>query len=393
MSDLWEQATSPDALLTALDEQGQQRRLTLLACLFFRRIANGPGRHLALNPRRDDPRTGWAALLRCVEERADAPDDPTVRDALCLLRTEIAVECQALGRMLMQHTSHQPEVRPVDPAPVFLLPRLILVALGTMLITPPSPLARTSVDPELYGEPLPLETSDLPADHPRVFAERRFRALLPSTAGPIPVASCLLEGLIASGLGLLLSADGSEGELPNLASIMVDLRLQSPDELSLIVDGAADLGHPQIRDLLREWTDEMISLLARMPDRSPAWMQVTGIAFLDAGLSLLSETEMTIEKFQEHRRRQADTIRLFAGPLENPPPIDPVWILRDDQRVGRLAQVIYQERRWDDLPILGDALEEAGCESRELLDQLHATAVPFRGWWLLDALRLPGEVT
>lgn len=44
-----------------------------------------------------------------------------------------------------------------------------------------------------------------------------------------------------------------------------------------------------------------------------------------------------------------------------------------DRTVPRIAAAIHDERRWEDMPILGDALEEAGAECEELLQHL-------RGW-------------
>lgn len=39
----------------------------------------------------------------------------------------------------------------------------------------------------------------------------------------------------------------------------------------------------------------------------------------------------------------------------------------------QLAQTVYEERRWGDLPILADALEEAGCTDEAILSHLRGT--------------------
>ncbi len=48
---------------------------------------------------------------------------------------------------------------------------------------------------------------------------------------------------------------------------------------------------------------------------------------------------------------------------------------------------IYEERRFDNLPILADALEEAGCDNPAILGHLRQQGqVHVRGCWCLDAV-------
>lgn len=49
-----------------------------------------------------------------------------------------------------------------------------------------------------------------------------------------------------------------------------------------------------------------------------------------------------------------------------------------------IARSIHAERRWGDLPILADALEEAGCEDAGLLGHLRGPGPHARGCWALD---------
>ena len=46
---------------------------------------------------------------------------------------------------------------------------------------------------------------------------------------------------------------------------------------------------------------------------------------------------------------------------------DPAWLTL---AVVDLAQAIYEDRDWAALPVLADALEEAGCTNRDILDHL-----------------------
>jgi hypothetical protein len=52
--------------------------------------------------------------------------------------------------------------------------------------------------------------------------------------------------------------------------------------------------------------------------------------------------------------------------------------------VVALAQAAYDRRDFGSLPVLADALEDAGCDCRELLDHLRAGGLHVRGCWALD---------
>jgi hypothetical protein len=86
----------------------------------------------------------------------------------------------------------------------------------------------------------------------------------------------------------------------------------------------------------------------------------------------------------EEKDRQADLVRDISGPLPfRPIRLDPSW---RTHAVMALATAIYDDRRWDDMPVLGDALQEAGCSDAELLAHCHGPAFHARGCWALDLL-------
>lgn len=43
------------------------------------------------------------------------------------------------------------------------------------------------------------------------------------------------------------------------------------------------------------------------------------------------------------------------------------WLTHDDGAVVKIARAIYDGRRWDEMPILADALEYAGCGNEDIL--------------------------
>jgi hypothetical protein len=90
-----------------------------------------------------------------------------------------------------------------------------------------------------------------------------------------------------------------------------------------------------------------------------------------------------IETWFVERSRQADLLRCIFGNPFQPTVPDPAW---RTPSVMAVAQVIYDERRFGDLPILGDALEEAGCTNREILDHCRTKGEHARGCWVVDCL-------
>jgi hypothetical protein len=68
--------------------------------------------------------------------------------------------------------------------------------------------------------------------------------------------------------------------------------------------------------------------------------------------------------------------------LRTPPAIDPAWLRWKDGTVRRVAQSIHENRRWAELLILADALEEAGCSEPFLLDHLRAGRHHARSCWV-----------
>lgn len=55
------------------------------------------------------------------------------------------------------------------------------------------------------------------------------------------------------------------------------------------------------------------------------------------------------------------------------PHIDPIWMVWNDRVIARIAQGIWEESDWGRLPILADALEEAGCTDPVILNHLRSS--------------------
>jgi hypothetical protein len=66
--------------------------------------------------------------------------------------------------------------------------------------------------------------------------------------------------------------------------------------------------------------------------------------------------------------------------------IDPAWLAWNDGTVQKIAQAIYDERAFDRMPILADALEEAGCPNQDILTHCRSGGEHVRGCWVVDLL-------
>jgi hypothetical protein len=76
-----------------------------------------------------------------------------------------------------------------------------------------------------------------------------------------------------------------------------------------------------------------------------------------------------------------DVIRDVIGNPSRPIACDPAWRTSD---VLALAEGIYDDRAFDRMPILADALQEAGCDSDDVLNHCRGGGPHVRGCWVVD---------
>lgn len=86
---------------------------------------------------------------------------------------------------------------------------------------------------------------------------------------------------------------------------------------------------------------------------------------------------------EAERQRQALILRELVGNPFRPVPVDPSWLT---PAVVTLAQTIYNERAFDRLPLLADALEGAGCTNAGVLAHCRGRGLHLRGCWAVDLL-------
>lgn len=89
---------------------------------------------------------------------------------------------------------------------------------------------------------------------------------------------------------------------------------------------------------------------------------------------------------QQARAEQCRLLREILGnPFQNLQ-LDPRWQTWNRGIVLHLAKQIYEARRFQELPVLADALEEAGCSAQPLLRHLREATSHVPGCWALDLI-------
>jgi hypothetical protein len=83
---------------------------------------------------------------------------------------------------------------------------------------------------------------------------------------------------------------------------------------------------------------------------------------------------------------QCDLVRCLFGNPFRLSRLDSAWLEHDRGAVRNLARVIREEARFADLPILGDALEDAGCADEQILAHCRESVGHARGCWVVDLL-------
>jgi hypothetical protein len=84
---------------------------------------------------------------------------------------------------------------------------------------------------------------------------------------------------------------------------------------------------------------------------------------------------------------QSTLLRCIFGRLPfRPVTVDPDWLDWNGGTVPQIARATYEERAFDRLPVLSDALEEAGCTDADVLGHCRGGGMHVRGCWVVDLI-------
>ena len=116
---------------------------------------------------------------------------------------------------------------------------------------------------------------------------------------------------------------------------------------------------------------------------SDAWYAARDIIQYATWATVPEEEEVSPEEVMAAHGRFAHLLRDLIGNPFRPVASDPTW---RTQTTTQLAAAIYDEGAFDHLPILADALEEAGCTNFAILNHCRQPGEHARGCWLLDLI-------
>lgn len=111
-----------------------------------------------------------------------------------------------------------------------------------------------------------------------------------------------------------------------------------------------------------------------MLNRAVAWV----LGFTRSGKHPITPVELS--------QQIADRIREIASDPANPIELAPGWLTWNEGTVVKIAREIHAARDYTLMPILGDALEEAGCQNPTILTHCREHRLQVHGCWLVGAI-------
>jgi len=118
-----------------------------------------------------------------------------------------------------------------------------------------------------------------------------------------------------------------------------------------------------------------------------AWEAATGTARRTRHIGVLETYRSHDEDWATARESQdvllSELLRCIFGNPFHPITVNALWLITTAKQ---LAEAIYQDRAFDRLPILADALEDAGCNNEDILTHCRQPGEHVRGCWVVDLL-------
>jgi hypothetical protein len=158
-----------------------------------------------------------------------------------------------------------------------------------------------------------------------------------------------------------------------------------------VAEGGVSAAH---RKILKKQREEAESLAGEAVDSIRGmfgWGSSQGIASLAVTFAVgpyCISVEPYLDPLFAHidLHKESALLRDILGNPFRPVAIRSSWLTWNDGTVRRIAQAIFDERAFDRMPILADALEDAGCVDEQIVKHCRDGGLHVRGCHVLDAL-------
>ncbi len=127
------------------------------------------------------------------------------------------------------------------------------------------------------------------------------------------------------------------------------------------------------------WAAQAVMKAVALESPESAWSDVKRAALEVANWDLDAARKLSMATWEAVVRD------IFGNPVR-PVQLEPEWLQRNGGCVKELARVIYEERRFEEMPILADALLDVGCYDETILGHCRAETGHMLGCWLVDSL-------
>jgi hypothetical protein len=161
---------------------------------------------------------------------------------------------------------------------------------------------------------------------------------------------------------------------------MWDLMTGDQRECLALAERVADGLAPDLPPHTRAW-GEAYGRIYR-PDPTPRQHSVQNalVGALEEGRNAVISTMRWAESVYGRGVNSGLLRDIFGNPFR-PSALDPRW---RTEAVVALARGVYAERAFDRLPVLADALEDAGCADPDILGHCRGGGSHVRGCWVVD---------
>jgi hypothetical protein len=134
-----------------------------------------------------------------------------------------------------------------------------------------------------------------------------------------------------------------------------------------------------VADRPRPWTE----LMERLISRPGNWQFTRVLTAAEPGRVAMELRRLVALAPPEVIPSSIELIHEIVGNPFRPVTADPSWLT---STVTTLARQMYESRDFSAMPILADALQDAGCDNADMLAHCRSDGSHVRGCWVIDLL-------